>query len=161
MRSEHPFLGFTLIELLIVIAILGVLAAAVVVAINPAKRMGDARNAQRKTDLGQMANAIEANVVSHGGQYPTTSGNWCGLISPYTACGTDYIPGLVADGGLKILPKDPKNSGCTGYLYRSNGTNYKLLAHVPEGVLSPTDPFYDPTRPTWAWQVSSPGGIGW
>lgn len=155
--------GFTLIELLIVIAILGVLAAGVVTAINPLKRMQNARNAQRKMDLGQMANAVEAYAVSHGGQYPATGGNWCGLISPYTACGTDYIPGLVADGGLKILPKDPQNSGCTGYLYLSNGTDYKLLAHCPEGTLSPTDPFYDPVRPSWAYQVSSSPSVrnGW
>jgi prepilin-type N-terminal cleavage/methylation domain-containing protein len=157
--------GFTLIELLIVIAILGVLAAGVVVAINPAKRLGDARNAQRKTDLGQMAQAIEAYAVLHSGQYPTTSGTWCGLCSPYTACGTDWIPGLVASGDLKILPKDPGNNGAGKcYLYRSDatGTNYKLLAwNTPEGTWNSTDLFYDPTRPTTSWQISSPGGRNW
>ena len=46
------FGGFTLIELLIVIAILGILAAAVLVAANPGKRTKQARDAARKNDIG-------------------------------------------------------------------------------------------------------------
>ena len=52
--------SFTLIELLVVIAILGVIAAAVLVAINPAKRSGQARDAQRKSQLSAVRNALEA-----------------------------------------------------------------------------------------------------
>src|SRR3990167_10336739 len=50
--------GFTLIELLIVIAIVGILAAAILVAINPGKRMAQARDAQRKNDISAIANAL-------------------------------------------------------------------------------------------------------
>ena len=52
--------GFTLIELLIVIAVLGVLSAGVVVAINPVKRMNSANDAKVKNDVGQIANAAQA-----------------------------------------------------------------------------------------------------
>ncbi len=71
--------GFTLIELLVVIAVLGVLAAGVFTAINPLKRLQQARDAQRKTDIGQMANAIETYAVAHGGKYPITGGVWSSL----------------------------------------------------------------------------------
>lgn len=170
--------GFTLIELLVVIAVLGVLAAGVFVAINPLKRIQDARNAQRKMDLGQIANALEAYYVSHGGKYPSTNSDWCGRPGTYydytqrpANCSDSWIPGLVADGDLKVLPQDPTNKATSkcgnddkyaSYLYRSDVTDYKLLAHcTPEGDLLSTDKFYDPIRPTHTWQISSPGGIGW
>lgn len=52
--------GFTLVELLVVIAIVGVLAGVVMVAINPATRMAEARDAGKKNDVGQVATAMEA-----------------------------------------------------------------------------------------------------
>ena len=48
------FRGFTLIELLIVIAILGILAAAVLVAVNPKKRQDQAKDANIKADVGSI-----------------------------------------------------------------------------------------------------------
>lgn len=83
---------------------------------------------------------------------------------------TGYIPDL-APGFMQQLPIDPRNSlpnssssntncsnneGLNCYLYNSNGAEYKLIAHcTPEGTLEEEDPFYDPVRPTHAWQVSS------
>lgn len=52
--------GFTLIELLVTIAIIGVLAGVVLVAINPATRLAEARDAGYKNDVGQVATAMEA-----------------------------------------------------------------------------------------------------
>ena len=50
--------GFTLIELLIVIAILGILAAAVIVVLNPGQLLAQARDAQRLSDLDSVKSAI-------------------------------------------------------------------------------------------------------
>lgn len=57
--------GFTLIELLIVIAILGVLAAAVIAAINPAKRIAQANDAALKNDVGAIATAMQAYYTTN------------------------------------------------------------------------------------------------
>ena len=166
--------GFTLIELLVVITVLGVLATIVLVAVNPGTQMARARNAGRKSDLRQIANAIERYHIFYG-QYPVTN-TWCGALgSAWYNCGDDWIPGLVASGEIKELPKDPRSgqvnpsSGLVNcreattdnyYIYYSNGVDYKLLAHcTPEGTMSPTDPFYD-WRSYWAWAIYSPGGAG-
>ena len=50
--------GFTLIELLIVIAIIGFLAAAILVAVDPVKRVNQARNAKRWSEANSILNAI-------------------------------------------------------------------------------------------------------
>jgi prepilin-type N-terminal cleavage/methylation domain-containing protein len=63
--------GFTLIELLIVIGILGILAGMVLVAVDPAKRLKDARDARRKSEVNSILNAVLIYVVDNQGSYPT------------------------------------------------------------------------------------------
>lgn len=109
--------GFTLIELLIVIAILGILAAAVLVAINPARRTQQARDAQRKNDIGGMATEFQAYYTTPGqGVYPTTG----------SACGTGgaAFTILTAQGGLKNIPDDP-NTG-RDYCYSINAASSEV-----------------------------------
>src|SRR3990167_5876395 len=94
------FRGFTLIELLIVIAILGILAAAVLVAVNPAKRQNQAKDANIKADIGSIATALQAYFTSPGaGTYPVNTAT------------------LVTNQDLKILPKHPAG---TDYTYAKN-----------------------------------------
>ena len=57
-------LGFTLVELLIVIALLGVLAAAVLAAINPLEQANRSRDAKYKSDSSQLLAAIDRYFVS-------------------------------------------------------------------------------------------------
>lgn len=101
-RSLSP--AFTLIELLIVIVILGILAAAVLVAINPGKRIGEARDAQRKSDFDALKKAL-ALSYSDNGQYPI------GDCWEDQACWS--LTGLSLTGWIKSIPKDPKG-GNTG-----------------------------------------------
>lgn len=58
--------AFTLIELLIVIGILGILAAVVLVAINPTKQLAESRNAGRRADVKTIMNAIQQYVIDNG-----------------------------------------------------------------------------------------------
>ena len=50
--------GFTLIELLIVIGIIGFLAAAILVAVDPIKRLQSARDARRWSEVNAILNAV-------------------------------------------------------------------------------------------------------
>ena len=97
--QKKKLFGFTLIELLIVIAILGILAAAVLVAVNPAKRQRQARDSARKSDIGQIATALQAYFTTPGqGLYPTSLGV------------------LTSSGDLKLIPTDP-TGGPYDYTY--------------------------------------------
>lgn len=64
--------GFTIIELLIVIAIIGVLAAVVLLAIDPLEQIDRGRDAGRKTSVAQLGHAVEAwsTAQSPTGAYP-------------------------------------------------------------------------------------------
>lgn len=67
--QKKNLFGFTLIELLIVIAILGILAAAVLVAVNPTKRTNQAKDANVKSDIASIAGAVQAYYTEKG-YYP-------------------------------------------------------------------------------------------
>lgn len=62
--------GFTLIELLIVIAIISILAVTVFVALNPAKRIKDSKDARRATDIESILTAIHEYIVDNKGSLP-------------------------------------------------------------------------------------------
>ena len=168
--------GFTLIELLIVISIIGILAGLTLASYNNSQ--SKARDAQRKTDLKDLQKALQ-QYYQDNSQYPFTANVCCLWYSSepdetrVSNNGGDWIPGLSPNYIVK-LPRDPKGGpggvnlhpDCPnwkrGYLYASNGTNYKLLSScAPEGQVSSSDPFYDPTRSTWAWQISTKGGYNW
>jgi len=94
--------GFTLIELLIVIAILGVLAAALLVALNPAQKIAAANNSRVKqdvTNIGNAANLFATETALRGciGSYP-----WQWNAGGVTCSGTQ--PTFKA-----VAPRDPRN----------------------------------------------------
>ncbi len=68
--------GFTLIELLVVIAIIGILAAIGLSALTSARKK--ARDSRRKSDLREVANALEL-YYSDNGSYPQVSG-WTAML---------------------------------------------------------------------------------
>lgn len=105
--------GFTLIELLIVIAILGVLAAVVLVAINPGQRIAAARNSRVRSDLasmGSVANIFNTDTGLNaacvgGGSYPS-------VLTQATVCGATFLGGTapVPPSGTYTLEFIP--AGC-------------------------------------------------
>lgn len=129
--------GFTLIELLIVIAILGILAAGILVAINPLQQLAKARDATRKTAAKQINDAI-TRYFTVNGSYPDTTCNWCNSEG-----GPNWIPSLVSSGELKNVPIDPLNTRPPNeflYSYTSDGSDYCLQIGFETDVSS--DPNY-------------------
>ena len=117
--------GFTLIELLLVIAVLGVLAAAVLTAINPIAKINAAKDATMKSDISQLANAISAYYINAAARGAVT----------YPVTLSDLIP-----SELKTTPKQQSGtSGCidlsgnhgAGGQYCYNGTSTTAVLWAP------------------------------
>ena len=155
--------AFSMLELVVIVVILAILAGVLVPVAGD--RPNDELDGRRASDLKAVQDALELYHLDHGA-YPSTAGKWVGDAPNYGCRGYDgdgYIPELVPDY-LPALPKDPDDRypiGGAGYLYRSDGTNYKFLAHKTPTRFDAEHPYHDPTRPTWAWQVSSTGATRW
>lgn len=142
--------GFTLVELIIVIAIIALLAAATFVALNPAKRIGDAYNAQRWADVTAIADAWNTYVADNNGTNPTSSAaclttpstcvvaNYGGTVADATGvCGASstatsviWLDPLVDNGYIAAVPSDPKsnsNAGTTTGYYMLKDANGALF----------------------------------
>jgi hypothetical protein len=111
-----------------------------------------AGDAKRVEDLTLLKGALEKYMKQHG-QYPKSQGV-DGLHSTWGRSGQDWIADLVPDY-IDKLPRDPRNSELTEqqYLYISDGTDYKLIAHYPENcelVKANLPQLVDPIRDCWA-----------
>ncbi|MBU6414896.1 prepilin-type N-terminal cleavage/methylation domain-containing protein [Patescibacteria group bacterium] len=128
--GKKKYAGFTLIELLAVIAIIGLLAAAILASLNAARARS--RDARRKADLNQIRVAVELYVATNG-TLPGSSGP--GNCNNAGGCNsTDaqpWIPGLIQQY-ISAIPVDPSNSATYRYRYRPNAAtgDYEIDAPV-------------------------------
>ena len=90
--------GFTLIELLVVIVIIAVLAVTVFVALNPGKRIKDARDSRRLSDLDSVLTAVHEYIVDNKGNLPT--GLSAGMVEKQL--GTAVTGCTTASGGCSV-----------------------------------------------------------
>ncbi len=74
--------GFTLIELLIVIAIIAILSVVVILALNPAELLKQARDSNRISDMSTLKNALSLYVADGN----TTLDNASGTGTAYARC---------------------------------------------------------------------------
>ena len=141
-------LGFTLIELLVVIGIIAALTAVVFVAIDPAKRFRDSRNARRITDADTILGAVHQYIVDTGGSMPAgigssasqigtcaTGGNTL-CVGATTAC-VDLGATLGSNKYLKSNPMDPQSgtAATTGYSIAKDVNNlFTVTACLAEGT---------------------------
>ncbi|MCX7928289.1 MAG: prepilin-type N-terminal cleavage/methylation domain-containing protein [Patescibacteria group bacterium] len=80
-NSYSNYFGFTLIELLIVIAILGVLAVVVLVAVNPVQQLARTRDAGRKSAIGQVGRTLQAYYTARNATYVTEDDQWLNSLA--------------------------------------------------------------------------------
>lgn len=94
----HSNQGFTLIELLLVIAVISALAVTVFVALNPAQRLKDSRDARRQTDVETILSAIHTYIVDNKGALP--AGLTAGMVEKQL--GTAVTGCISAAGGCTV-----------------------------------------------------------
>ncbi len=124
--------GFTMIELLIVIAVLGILAVAVLAAINPIEQINRGRDTGSRSDAEQLLSAIDRYYASKG-YYPWMSG----AASLNTTTDSTNSDLLVIDGGTTDIGDDDQNFVDN----LSTGGASEIKASFVSRV---TDPTYNP-----------------
>lgn len=156
--------GFTLLELLIVIAILAVLTTVVVLVLNPAEYLAQARDSQRISDLSTLNSAVALYIstaspitlscgaasssVCTGGTTSSTADAGtalCTSINSSTAIsGTGWVninfAGLAGGSPISREPIDPTNNATYHYAFGCSvsATTYKLAGVLESVKYGPT-----------------------
>lgn len=128
-------------ELIIVIAIIAILAGAIFVAIDPARRLNEARNARRFSDIATILDAVKKYQADNEGVHYDEVGDMTEAI--YYAIGTDgtscsgcsIVGGItecvdIEDMGnnyLAVVPFDPLDGN-------ENNTQYYMLKDVDGSI---------------------------
>jgi prepilin-type N-terminal cleavage/methylation domain-containing protein len=73
--------GFTLIELLVVVAVLGILAAVVLVALDPLEQTARGRDSGRISTIAQLGHGLQSYATIQNGSYPLAAGWMSTLVS--------------------------------------------------------------------------------
>ncbi|HAT73905.1 MAG TPA: hypothetical protein DCS08_02760 [Candidatus Moranbacteria bacterium] len=135
--------GFTLLEILLVVAAIAILAGIVIVAINPSKQLGETRNAQRRTDVNTILNAVYQYVVDNNGTVPAGIPTaTCALVATNEACkltatgtcstGVNLSVLTTSEKYITAMPIDPTVSSTngTGY-YITKSANGRITVCAP------------------------------
>ncbi len=91
--------GFTLIELMIALAIISILAITVILVINPANLLREARDSQRLADLNQMNKAMSL-YIANVGSIPTAICPASPSAGVATTCYAEWKSGLLNSQGF-------------------------------------------------------------
>jgi type IV pilus assembly protein PilA len=142
--------GFTLIEVLIVLTIVTMLAAVVIIAVNPARQFAQARNTQRWAGINSILNAIHQNAIDNNGNFDFDDCGASSFPSSATNVGDNnpdvsdldlcdcLVPTYIAE-----MPVDPGTDGsyadCTDYnadyTVHEDATTGRIVVSAPSAEL--------------------------
>jgi len=142
--------GFTLIEVLLVMGLIAILAAIVIIAINPVQQFKQARDTQRWANVNTILNAVHQYAVSNRGMIPgnitTTATEICKSDATNCTGLLDLSSYLTANElYLVSMPIDPVCPGGTpacdangvGYtLKTSSSGNGRITVDAPQAELA-------------------------
>lgn len=89
-----------------VIGIIAILAAIVIVAVNPARQFAQARNSQRRSGVQTILNSVNQNMIDNQGDFNCTT-SLPSSSSTISSTGTDICGCLVPEYTAE-LPVDPE-----------------------------------------------------
>jgi len=117
----------------------------------------------RLDDLAKLDQALHCYHAAHGG-YPANT-DFEGRVRQGGQVQEIWIAGLTPEC-LDVLPLDPRldNDPAHQYLYRSDGRDYKIIAHHPDDgqeVAASHPELIDPVRGPLAYGYWSPGAKDW
>lgn len=130
-KLKQHLRAFTLIELVVVIGILAILAAIVIIAVNPARQFAQSRNAARRSDITQILNAVYQHAADNNGVITaliTTSSLEIGTCGTCANLGTILVPNYIS-----AIPVDPSNGTLanTKYFVVRDATTSRVTVSAP------------------------------
>jgi large repetitive protein len=121
MFARDPRASFTLIELLIVIAVVAVLSVVVVLVLNPAELLKQARDSNRISDMDTLTRAVGLYLSDRGGSLGSSTMTYFSLVDPSatTTAGTNCA-------GLGMSPPLNWNYHCaaSSTVRKTDGTGW-------------------------------------
>lgn len=150
--------GFTLIELLLAMAVIGILAAVVIVAANPTKQLSSAQDANRNNNIRQYQKALEQYLVERG-DFPADIPDGIGAAKPIclvmetdaSCVNLDALYSLY----LPCIPYDNAGSNPlhAGYsVYQEAGRPHIVSHHLAQGK-SESGGCAEPSAPVGHWKL--------
>jgi type IV pilus assembly protein PilA len=127
--------GFTLIEILVVIGIIAILAAVVIIAINPGRQFAQANNTTRASNVNTILNAIGQNMADNKGQFVCGTVTLPAATSSIGTAGVDLT--CLTPTYLSAIPVDPVTGtdADTGYSVAQNATTLRVSVQSDDAEL--------------------------